>query len=101
MITQHVITCNTTHEVLRNNAIRASRNVNTGTLGRSSSVCPMRCPVALAQIRTSEFKKTDPRSIHDDLHDMPCCFVSHALLHDSTIVVLPHPDPNNQEYRHH
>jgi hypothetical protein len=34
--------------------------VSIGTSGRSSSVSPIKCPVALAQMRSSEFNKTDP-----------------------------------------
>ena len=51
----HVATCMMTQKVLRNNAIRASRRVNIGTSGRSSSVLPIKWPVALAQIFSKLF----------------------------------------------
>jgi len=47
--------CNATQNVFKNNAIRASVRVKIGTSGRSSSVDPMRCPVARAQIFSSPF----------------------------------------------
>ena len=51
----HVATCMMTQKVLRNNAMRASRRVNIGTSGRSSSVLPIKWPVALAQIFSKLF----------------------------------------------
>jgi hypothetical protein len=45
----------TTHDVFKNKAILASRSVSTGTLGRSASVAPITCPVALLQIFSNEF----------------------------------------------
>jgi hypothetical protein len=47
-----------TQNVLKNKAIRASRKVKIGISGRSSSVAPMRCPVALAQIFSKLFKES-------------------------------------------
>lgn len=60
MMNPQVITCIITQKVLKNNAIRASFKVKMGTSGRSWSVCPIRWPVALAQIRSMLFNETDP-----------------------------------------
>jgi hypothetical protein len=49
MMNPQVTTCIITQKVLKNKANRASRKVKMGTSGRSSSVCPIRWPVALAQ----------------------------------------------------
>ena len=47
-----------TQNVFKNRAIRASCKVKIGTSGRSSSVEPIRCPVALAQIFSKLFKES-------------------------------------------
>ena len=80
IIKKQVMTWMITQKVFKNKAIRSSRRVRIGTSGLSSSVCPIRCPVARAQMRSNEFTQIDPHSIHDDLHGMPYCSVSHAPL---------------------
>ena len=50
IIKPQVITCIITQNVLKNKANRASLKVKMGTSGRSLSVCPIKCPVALAHI---------------------------------------------------
>ena len=101
IIKQQVTTCIITQNVFKNNAIRASLKERIGTTGLSSSVCPIRCPVARAHMRSKAFTQINPRSTHDGLHGMPCCFVSHELLHDSTIGAGFHLHPNSQECKHH
>ena len=44
-----------TQKVFKNNAILASRMDKMGTSGRSSSVCPIRWPVARAHMRSKLF----------------------------------------------
>ena len=100
IIKQQVITCMLIQDVFKNKAIRASRRVSTGTSGRSWSVSPIKCPVALAQIFSKLFKQTNPHSIHGVLLCRPCYFVSHVLPHDSTKVYLLQLAPTCQEYKH-
>ena len=59
-------TCIDTQNVLRNNAILASRNVKIGTSGLSLSELPIKWPVALAQTRSILFNLVNPHSIHGD-----------------------------------
>ena len=67
MIKKHVTTCIVTQNVLRNNAILASRNVKIGTSGLSLSELPIKWPVALAQTRSILFNLVNPQSTHDGL----------------------------------
>ena len=53
-----VMTCINIQNVLRQSAILASRTVRIGTSGLSSSVCPIKCPVALAQIFSMLFTES-------------------------------------------
>ena len=101
IIKQQVTTCMLIQDVFKNKAIRASRRVSTGTSGRSWSVSPIKCPVALAQIFSKLFKQTNPHSIHGVLLCRPCCFVFRALPHDSTTSVLLLPVPTCRECKHH
>ena len=50
IITKQVTVCNATQNDFKNKAIRASLSVSIGISGLSESVCPIRCPVARAQI---------------------------------------------------
>jgi len=54
-MTKQVMVCSATQNVFKNSAMRASVRVNMGTSGRSSSVAPIKCPVARAQIFSSPF----------------------------------------------
>jgi len=86
IIKQQVMTWIITQNVLKNKAQRASFIVSIGTSGRSSSDCPIKCPVARAHIFSKLFTQIDPHAIHDALHGMPYWPVSHVLLHDNTKV---------------
>ena len=55
MMNPQVTTCIITQKVLKNKANRASLKVKMGTSGRSSSVCPIRWPVARAQTFSTLF----------------------------------------------
>lgn len=101
IIKQQVMACIITQNVFKNNAILASRMVRIGTSGLSSSVCPIRCPVARAHIRSKEFTQIDPRSTLYDLHGKPYCSVFRELLHDNTIIEQPHLDPTSLECKPH
>jgi hypothetical protein len=63
IIKKHVTTCIATQNVLRNNAILASRNVKIGTSGLSLSELPIKWPVALAQTRSILFNLASPHAI--------------------------------------
>jgi hypothetical protein len=78
---RQVITCIITQKVFRNNAILASRIVRIGTSGRSSSVDPIKWPVALAHIFSKLFISlvTVPLAILDSLANFDICVLYRQL----------------------
>lgn len=73
IIKQQVITCIITQKVFKNKAIRASLKVKIGTSGRSWSDSPIKCPVALAQIRSKLFMS---KGLLDTVNDQFNYFVT-------------------------